>query len=335
MIATSRAFMPDVPSLTCAFAGLYFFWRWLDTGQRSPSYGPWFAACVLIALGLLLKPTAATVAAPMVVLAWRKFGRGSLFRPSLWLFATLCLIPPALWYWHALNVARQFYPYHMFGAGGIRIMNLAWYGHILRLTFTTSLTPALFIAAIVGLFRSARTSMFHWWLAAVVISIVVIGYGNRHEWYRLPLVAIAATFAGAALSSKWVASARPSFLVIFVTMFFLASSAIQTRRYLAPTAEPLCRLARELRERTPPDALIIAADDGDPVVFYYAHRKGWHLLERDGIYNGNPSDDGDLISDLKSCAHEARHTLLSTERRLGGSIIIRSSPSIWRASPRL
>jgi hypothetical protein len=176
----------------------------------------------------------------------------------------------------------------MFGAGGIRFMNLAWYWHILRLTFTTSLTPVLCIATIVGLFRWARTSAFHWWLAAVIISTVVIGYGNRHEWYRLPLVVIAAVFAGGALRSKLSASVPRSFFVISVVLFFLTSAAIQTRRYLRPTAEPLCRLARELHERTPPAALIIAADDGDPVVFYYAHRKGWHLLERDGIYNGNP-----------------------------------------------
>jgi hypothetical protein len=38
---------------------------------------------------------------------------------------------------------------------------------------------------------------------------------------------------------------------------------------------------------------------GNPAVFYYAHRKGWHFLERHGIYNGNPNDSGELIADLK------------------------------------
>jgi hypothetical protein len=44
--------------------------------------------------------------------------------------------------------------------------------------------------------------------------------------------------------------------------------------------------------------LIIAADDGDPTVFYYAHRKGWHFLE-DGIYQGNPSDSAQVIANLE------------------------------------
>ena len=32
----------------------------------------------------------------------------------------------------------------------------------------------------------------------MVLFVIVVGYGNRHRWYQLPLVPIAATFAGAA-----------------------------------------------------------------------------------------------------------------------------------------
>jgi hypothetical protein len=54
-----------------------------------------------------------------------------------------------------------------------------------------------------------------------------------------------------------------------------------------------------LKRTTPSDSLIIAADIGDPTVFYYAKRRGWHFLEKDGIYNGNPSDNRQLIVDLE------------------------------------
>jgi 4-amino-4-deoxy-L-arabinose transferase-like glycosyltransferase len=298
MIAASRAFMPDMSSLACALAGLYLFWRWLDTNQSSvSSYGLFLTACLLIALALLLKPTTATVAAPLAALAWRKFGRSLFLQPSLWLFAFLSLIPSALWYWHALAIAREFYPHHMFGAGGIRVMTLGWYSQILQLTFMTSLTPALFILAIIGLFRPARTWAFHWWLGAMILLIVLAGYGNRHEWYRLPLVTIAAALAGGAISSLGQGKTA---LVPLALILFLIPAAIQAHHYFAPTAEPLCLLARTLGERTSPGALIVVADDGNPVVFYYAHRKGWHFLERDGIYNGNPNDSGGLITDLKS-----------------------------------
>jgi hypothetical protein len=45
--------------------------------------------------------------------------------------------------------------------------------------------------------------------------------------------------------------------------------------------------------------LIVAADMGDPTIFYYAQRKGWHFLEKDAIYNGNPDDSQQAINDLE------------------------------------
>ena len=41
-----------------------------------------------------------------------------------------------------------------------------------------------------------------------------------------------------------------------------------------------------------------AADNGDPTVLYYAERKGWHVLERDGIYYGEPIDGASAITEL-------------------------------------
>jgi hypothetical protein len=38
---------------------------------------------------------------------------------------------------------------------------------------------------------------------------------------------------------------------------------------------------------------------GDPTIFYYSQRKGWHFLEEDGIYRGTPSDSQDAIVDLE------------------------------------
>ena len=55
----------------------------------------------------------------------------------------------------------------------------------------------------------------------------------------------------------------------------------------------------ELKNVTAPDALIVAADMGDPTIFYYAERKGWHFLENDAIYNGNPDDSQQAIKDLE------------------------------------
>jgi hypothetical protein len=55
---------------------------------------------------------------------------------------------------------------------------------------------------------------------------------------------------------------------------------------------------------TAPDSLIVAADMGDPTIFYYAQRKGWHFLENNAIYNGNPDDSQQAINDLARLRRE-------------------------------
>ena len=72
-----------------------------------------------------------------------------------------------------------------------------------------------------------------------------------------------------------------------------------------------------LQRTTPAEALIVAADDGDPTIFYYAGRKGWHFLEKDGIYNGEPRDSEQAIVDLKGL--KAR----------GASYLVFSSDTAW------
>src|SRR5438067_1211531 len=300
-VFAGRSFMPDVPSLSLALIGLYFFLRWIDS-EKSTSL---FAAATVISLALLIKLPSAVIAAPFLFLVWQKWRWNFLRRPSLWLFAAITILPSAAWYWHAYQIAEKFYPHHFFGAGGIQIETFLWYWKIVRLTGISSLTPALSILATLGLFVARRekyTRVFHWWLAAMVLFIVVVGYGNRHQWYQLPLVPIAAAFAGAACA--FIGSKIPSRVAIITFSILLASCfSVLACLYVQPlyhsSSAELRDAGLELRKLTVPDALIIAADDGDPTIFYYAERRGWHFLEKDGIYQGNPSDDRQLIVDFE------------------------------------
>jgi 4-amino-4-deoxy-L-arabinose transferase-like glycosyltransferase len=306
-IAAGRSFMPDMPALALALAGFYFFWRGLAASDRkrndlAVTGGGYhlLIASFLIAVSLLIKPPMATIAVPMAVVAWQKFGLGIFRRLSLWLVALITLFPSIIWYWHAERIAQQFYPHHFFGAGGVRIMSLSWYGQIALQTCTSTLTPILFAVAALGIFVSRnnpRAAPFRWWLIAMIVFTIVVGYGNRHQWYQLPLVPIAAAFGGRAL--RWAEKKWSQDVVIGLLMAFLVFSFFYSRQFFTSTAHSLWQLGRELHERTPVEALVIAADDGDPTAFYYAHRKGWHFLERDGIYEGNPADSAQIISNLE------------------------------------
>ena len=228
-----------------------------------------------------------------------------MLRWELWFFAVVALVPSAIWYWHAHRIAQEFYPHHFFGAGGFRIMSLAWYWEILRQTVFSSLTLVFFVLALLGAVVAPRgkySRLFHWWLGAMLLFVFVAGYGNRHQWYQLPLVPIAAALAGGACA--WIASnARMSRSLLalgalFLTVSFAASSYFCIQPFYRPAAASLRNLGLELNEATTANALIIAATDGDPTIFYYAHRKGWHFLG-DGVYDGNPLDSAQIIANLE------------------------------------
>jgi len=308
-IAAGRALMPDMPALALALAGFYFFWRGRagshdgTTDDSAASDGGSYnllVASMVTGLALLIKPPMATIAAPMAALAWRKFGIEMFRRPLLWLVVLIALFPSIIWYWHAHRIAQQFYPHHFFGAGGVRIMSVSWYWHIVLQTCTSTLTPILFAIAVLGILVSRnnpRAAPFRWWLIAMMVFIIVVGYGNRHQWYQLPLVPIAAAFGGAGL--RFAEKKSNQGVVLGLLIAFLAFSLFYSRQFFTPAAQSLWRLGRELHDRTRSNALIIAADDGDPTAFYYAHRKGWHFLEKNGVYDGNPANSAQVISNLE------------------------------------
>jgi 4-amino-4-deoxy-L-arabinose transferase-like glycosyltransferase len=310
-IFAGRSFIPDVPSLSLALIGLYLFLRWIDNEQRASFVWSAFA----ISLALLIKLPTVLIGAPFAYLAVAALyerrinssGGHRLPLQLLVLFAAITLLPTAIWYWHAYRTAESFYPHHFFGEGGIRIESFAWYWNIVRVTATSSLTPVLAVMAVIGLCAAPRRKyarLFHWWLAAMILFIVVVGYGNRHPWYQLPLVPIAAAFAGAAyafIESK-ISPSRIAVvgLSILVASSFLVLAYLYVRPlYRSSAAAELRDAGLELKKTTAPDSLIIAADTGDPTVFYYAERRGWHFLENHGVYNGNPSDSRQLIVDLE------------------------------------
>ena len=327
-VFAGRSFMPDVPSLSLAIIGLYLFLRWVNHGRLLL----FFLAAFAISLSLLIKITSIVVAAPLLYLLVAGIGdpgrrairavrsRDHRSRLQLALFAAITLVPSAAWYWHAHQVAERFYPHHLFGAGGIRIENLSWYWNIARQTATSSLTPILSIMAMVGLFvppRSKYPRLFHWWLVAMILFVIVVGYGNRHRWYQLLLVPITAAFAGAAcafIGSK-IASSRVA--VVTLSILLAGSFALLAYVYVRPLYEPSAAQLRdaglELNKITTPDALIVAADMGDPTIFYYARRKGWHFLERDAIYAGTPSDSQQAIADVEGLrGRGATHFVFTT-----------------------
>jgi hypothetical protein len=283
-------------------------------------------------LSMLIKATSIVIAVPISCLAVAgigDFGRAQSrdHRESRshrqWLqllaFAAIAILPSVAWYWHAHQIAERYYPHHFFGAGGVRLESFSWYWEIALQTATSSLTPVLAIMALIGLFVAPRGKygcLFDWWLVAMVLFVVAVGYGNRHPWYQLPFVPIAAAFAGAACAffgSK--ISSRVA--AVTLSILFTGSFAILAFFYVRPLYESSAAQLRdaglELKKITATNALIVAADMGNPTIFYYSNRKGWHFLEQRGIYGGNPKDSQQAIADLERLHRQgATHFVFTT-----------------------
>lgn len=318
-IMAGRCFMPDVPSLVLSLIGLYFFMRWIEQG-RSLAF---FTAAIAISLSILIKLPSAIIGAPLaaMIVAAISNRRGDGRRPTLQnlaLFAAITLVPAAIWYWHAYQISVAYYPHHFFGAGGIKIMPFAWYWQIAKELPSLTLTPVVFVLTVAGLYASRRkleVRPFYWWLAAMVLSVIVIGYGNRHPWYRLPLVPISAVFAGfmCAFAGAKISSAAVRIAAsIFLVATFCVSSVVAVRVFSAPKAVPLRDAGLQLKELTPENSLIAAADNGDPTVLYYGERKGWHFLEKDGIYYGDPDGSAPAIANLEELRNKGAKYLVFT-----------------------
>lgn len=326
-VFAGRSFMPDVPSLSLGIIGLYFFLQWF----RDRNMAQFYLAAITVSLSILIKVTSIVIAAPLLCLAVAgtadpgssralfHVGRDHRAGLQLLLFAAIAVLPSVAWYWDAYQIAERFYPHHFFGAGGVRLERFSWYWEIARQTATSSLTPVLAVMALIGLFVAPRGKfgcLFDWWLAAMVLFVLAVGYGNRHPWYQLPLVPITAAFGGA--SCAFFGSKISSrFAVITLSILLASSFAILAGLYVRPLYESTAAQHRdaglELNKITTSDALIVAVDGGNPTIFYYAKRKGWHLLEKDAVYNGNPKDSQKAVTDVKRLRQRgATHLVFTT-----------------------
>jgi hypothetical protein len=103
---------------------------------------------------------------------------------------------------------------------------------------------------------------------------------------------------------------------------FWAGLAATSYFCLAPHYEPkrlpLWQVGRELDRITPPDALVLLADNGDPAGIYYSKRHGWHFLQD---FGSSPVDSQHGIRELER---------LRTE---GASYLAFMSGSFWGLDP--
>jgi 4-amino-4-deoxy-L-arabinose transferase-like glycosyltransferase len=320
-IFASRAFIPDMASLSLSLVALALFGAWLE---RAPHATLFLATSLVLSLAILVKLPAILIGVPLLAMAWDKYGVRALCRRELVALAALALSGPLAWYMHAYHISRTYPPYHVFGTGVLERVEVGWYVEIVHRLATSSLTPLVAAAMLVGLVVPARPAsawVFHWWLLALLAFVLLAGWGNHeHDWYQLPLAPVAAAFAG--LACDWgvrrVAVRAGAPLARLGAGVLVAGLAAAAYIAIAPHYEPK-RLAwwqagLALNRLTPPEALLLIADDGDPTALYYSRRRGWHFLQH---FGRPPVDSAEAIGELEQ------------RRAEGASYLVFTSNTFW------
>jgi 4-amino-4-deoxy-L-arabinose transferase-like glycosyltransferase len=281
----SRVFMPDIPALALALAGLDALDRWTD----EPKASRLAAAGALTALAILQKLTVIFVALPALYLFWVVYGRRLWWRKQPYIFALIAGIPAVAWYFvHARAVEPQsvlsalVMRRVLFGHQLALWLHRPFVGRILTALWAEAFSAAGLVLAVIGLCCAGRGRsawLFRWWMAGAVFTLMLMpGVLAANLYYLALLLPAGAALGGIALAR--LARNRMGLPVVAVVLAVFAVGAISS---VSPLYVP-DRLPRDLgvalNRLTAPGDLLATETGGSPNVLYFADRRGW-LLERE------------------------------------------------------
>jgi hypothetical protein len=273
-----RVFMPDIPAIALALAGLDALDRW--SGDQRKRYLT--AAGILTALAILQKPRMILVMLPALYLFWSACGKSLLRRGEPYVYILIACLPELAWYLHAASMERQ-------TAVGAFNIPRELFAHHLELWFNRAYLHRVFgalafegfsplglgLAAIGFLFaaRSRAVWMFRWWvLGAACVLLPIPGVIPANLYYLSMLLP-----GGAALSAAILARV-PVYLRTAILAAFAVGAIYSALPLYQPDRMPH-DLGIQLRNLTQPQDLLATETGGSPTVLYYANRRGWLMEE--------------------------------------------------------
>jgi hypothetical protein len=253
----------------------------------------------------------------MFFLAWSRYGVQIFLKKSFYIFVLFSIIPVIFWYtlapqiigsatllegegkWATVTILLdpEFYRHifltriaeKMFAFTGFPLL-------IMGLLIKPSQHPRRAIgfeefAKNLGAFPSQKSStqrkqlFFHVWFGGILLYILVVAQGNKvHEYYQVPIILPGVVFIGVALDQcfRWIQERKRwerllwSALLSGMIAFVPIHSVYKLRSRLKIDWTPW-RMAQALQSVSHLGDLILVQDTGEPEIFYYAHKKGWHV----------------------------------------------------------
>jgi 4-amino-4-deoxy-L-arabinose transferase-like glycosyltransferase len=271
----SRAIMPE-PALLCFYiAGYYYFVKWLNDER----FGTLMRAAVCTCLAVSQKPPVAFVGLAMLVLCVGKYKQRVFKQWQLYVFAAVALIPPAIYFIAAKNVAdvpfvsriasRHLLP-DMLSSFASPVA-AAFYKDALPRAFTL---PFLVFAALGFLFSFRRQDRPILWLSlAMLLEVAAVVSVIKFMYYLMLFVPVVALLSGKFLGVLWHKTYTDKILLLslLAVMFIKSYQQIEPRFV---TESDYIRGAAIINKYTKPGDLTVVSTF-EPALLSLSDRAGW------------------------------------------------------------
>ena len=295
-IVMSTAFQPDAMMLFFLVLSIALFWHFLESDDWR--FG--LFSSMALSLAMLVKLSSAHVGLVFLGLALTYRGLNFIKCKKLWAIAICSLIPPLAWYSYASTFPVSF---KLWTLGPQHLSN--WFGWLSKdyqrafrfhfMGFT--LTEIVFFLGLFGIIGNwftrrgkGRKALLAWFIALLAYMALTSKHMTRHSYYCLPALPLFSILAAwlpteifERLGNK---SPKTRFLVLpFMIVGLVAPVCLRTYGAIYPgmyilkdVPRRILLLAKQIKERTAPDELVITSiGHGRPEVLYYADRRGWHV----------------------------------------------------------
>lgn len=282
MVYYTRTFQPEAAMTFFSVSALYYFDQWIETEKKVH----WGLASLMSLCSFLVKIPTLYIFFPMAFLCFLKFGKKIFAQGTLYLFLVTVLTPALIWYSVSPKIIGSATLLEAEGkwATFSILLNPEFYRQI----FLTRIAEKMFAFTgfpllLIGMFLKTEKKeehLFHVWLFAVILYMIVTAQGNfQHEYYQLPIILPGVVFMGRA-ANRLIENNRQksyTFAGIFLMIIFIPFHSIYKLKSRLTVDTSVMELANQLKTVSRQGDLVIINDNGEPEILYYSHRKGWHV----------------------------------------------------------
>lgn len=287
----SRTILPE-PTLVFLTSGMiYFFDSWIEKEK----FRLYFLSIIFGILALLTKFTTLFFLIPMFYLVWVKWRSKIFYKPFLYLYVLLIIIPFFVWRWHISHYPEGIPAYlWLLNGNGIRFKGAFFWWIFADRIAKLILGGWGIILFVFGLIKQVKKDaksnyIFHFWLLGLLVYLIVFATGNvQHDYYQIILVPILSIFMGIGVqilleTPNDIFHPLLTRVLLIVTIIFMLMFGWYQSRDLYNINHPEIVEAGAEMQRILGDrrGTVIAPYGGDTAFLYQTGRRGWPLMEGD------------------------------------------------------